>query len=414
MLAVLAEIEALEIATKAVAALDPSQMTGTEAAEVVTRLGKVTRVLDGVRIPALGTVKASGVWGLDGSRSAKAWLVRTTGCSAFEAGVELKLADRLATILPRTAHALVVGDLSVEHALAISRGACGTERRVAMLADPECGESLLLAQAHLCADEFKKVVARWALQVDPDAGDAQSLEDRANHTVDLHDTLGGGDLRGFLSPVGSATVRAALDAFMGRPASGDPRTPGQRRHDALVALAQRVLDGGTLGRRASVRPQLVVTVPLETLVAPAGTVGLEPATLLNSGTPLPRTMLDLIACDAEVTRLVFGPDGQPLDLGRTERVFKGSLRRALDVRDGGCRRPGCHQPPDRVEGHHRKYWRHGGRTSMGNAVSLCLPCHIWVHLNDIVITDVADGGFAFHDRRGRYHGTSYPRLSRRR
>ena len=40
-----------------------------------------------------------------------------------------------------------------------------------------------------------------------------------------------------------------------------------------------------------------------------------------------RTMLDLIACDAEVTRLVFGPDGQPLDLGRTERVFKGSLRR---------------------------------------------------------------------------------------
>ncbi len=53
-------------------------MTGTEAAEVVARLGKVTRMLDGVRIPALGTVKASGVWGLDGSLSAKAWLVRTT------------------------------------------------------------------------------------------------------------------------------------------------------------------------------------------------------------------------------------------------------------------------------------------------------------------------------------------------
>jgi hypothetical protein len=301
----------------------------------------------------------------------------------------------------------------VEHALAISRGACGTDRRVAMLADPDAGETLLLAQAHLCVDEFKKVVAAWSLRVDPEAGDEQNRADRALHSVDLHDTLGGGDLRGFMSPVGSATLRAALDAFMGRPMHGDPRTPGQRRHDALIALAQRALDGGTLGRRASVRPQLVVTVQAETLVAPEGTVGLEPATLLNSGIAIPRTVLDWAACDAEVTRIVFGPEGQVIDLGRTERVFKGALRRALDARDGGCRRPGCSQPPDRTEGHHIVYWRHGGVTSLENAVLFCWPCHVWAHANDIVITRTADGGLTFHDRHGRCHGTSYPRSSRR-
>jgi Domain of unknown function (DUF222)/HNH endonuclease len=406
---VLAELEALEIAVKAVAGLDVSVMTGMEAVELVTRLGTATGVLDGVRIPALATVKASGVWGLDGSRSAKAWLVRTTGCSELRAGSELKLADRLSTILPRTAEALVDGAISVEHALTISRLACDTDRRVEMLADPECGEKLLLSQAHLCVDEYKKAVARWGLRVDPDAGDEKNRVDRALHSVELHDTLGGGDLHGFMSPVGSATLRAALDAFMGKPIEGDPRTPGQRRHDALVALAQRALDGGTLGRHASVRPQIVVGVQVETLVAPEGTVGLEPAMLLNSGTPIPRTVLDWAACDAEVTRIVFGPEGQVLDLGRSERVFKGPLRRALDARDGGCRRPGCHQPPDRTEGHHLVYWRHGGVTSLDNGALLCLPCHIWAHTNDIVITKTPDGGLAFHDRHGRYHGTSYPR-----
>ena len=178
-------------------------------------------------------------------RSAKAWLVRTTGCSEVKAGSELRLADRLTTILPRTAEALVDGAISLEHALAISRGACDTDRRVEMLADPEAARALLLDQAHLCVDEYKKAVARWGLRVDPDAGDEQNRADRALHSVDLHDTLGGGDLRGFMSPVGSATLRAALEAFMGKPIDGDPRTPGQRRHDALVALAQRALDGGS-------------------------------------------------------------------------------------------------------------------------------------------------------------------------
>ena len=48
-------------------------------------------------------------------------------------------------------------------------------------------------------------------------------------------------------------------------------------------------------------------------------------------------------------------------------------------------------------------------TSLENARSLCLPCHIWAHANDVVITKTSDGGLAFHDRQGGYHGTSYPR-----
>lgn len=406
----LAELDALEIATKAIAGLDPTSMSGSEAAELAARLSSAGTSLEAQRLAALSVVQGSGVWELDGSRSMKAWLVRTDRCSDGRAGSDLKLAGRLATILPRTAQALRDGDISVEHALAISRGACGTDQMVERLADPESGEDFLLSQAGLCVDEFKKFVATWAMRVDPDAADAKQRELRESHTVQLHDTLDGGDLRGFMSPTGSARLRAALDAFMSRPAFGDTRTPGQRRHDALVAMAERVLDGGSVGKHASVRPQLVVNVPFETLIAAAGTLDLAPATLL-SGTPIPRTVLDRVACDADVTRIVFAPDGRVLDLGRSERTFNGPLRRALDARDGGCRRPGCSQPPDRCEGHHIVYWRHGGSTSLANGLLLCGVCHGWIHDHGVTITHTGDGGLTFRDRSGRVIGTTYPRSS---
>ena len=44
-----------------------------------------------------------------------------------------------------------------------------------------------------------------------------------------------------------------------------------------------------------------------------------------------------------------------------------------------------------------------------NSALLCWSCHVWVHANDIAITHTADGGLAFHDRRGRHLGTTYPR-----
>ena len=73
--------------------------------------------------------------------------------------------------------------------------------------------------------------------------------------------------------------------------------------------------------------------------------------------------------------------------------------------------PGCSQPPDRREGHHIVYWRHGGRTSLDNGLLLCGPCHGWSHAHDVTITHTGDGGLTFRDRSGRVIGTTYPRSS---
>ena len=119
-------------------------------------------------------------------------------------------------------------------------------------------------------------------------------------------------------------------------------------------------------------------------------------------------MLDRVACDSEVTRVVFGPQSQVLDVGRSQRTFTGPRRRALDARDGGCRAPGCHAPPRVCEGHHTTPWSRGGPTRPDNGLLLCWAHHEWVHERDITITVSPDGGLRFHGPDDRHHGTTYP------
>ena len=134
-------------------------------------------------------------------------------------------------------------------------------------------------------------------------------------------------------------------------------------------------DSPGLGTTAGVRPQLVVHVDWATLLAEAGVAGVDPALLQESNSPIPRAVLDRLACDSEVTRIVFGPESQVLDVGRAARTFTGPRRRALDGRDGGCRAPGCDAPPRICEGHHLIPWSQGGTTSPDNGLLLCWSHH---------------------------------------
>ena len=48
-----------------------------------------------------------------------------------------------------------------------------------------------------------------------------------------------------------------------------------------------------------------------------------------------------IGCDAAVTQVLVGADGELLHLGRRTRSVPPRMRRALDLRDRGCQGPGC-------------------------------------------------------------------------
>ena len=77
--------------------------------------------------------------------------------------------------------------------------------------------------------------------------------------------------------------------------------------------------------------------------------------------------------------IVFGPDGQLLDMGRDKRLFPPHIRRALDVRDRGCVFAGCDAPTWWCDAHHVLHWIDGGETSLENGALLCERHHTKVH-----------------------------------
>ena len=80
-----------------------------------------------------------------------------------------------------------------------------------------------------------------------------------------------------------------------------------------------------------------------------------------------------------------GPRASRSPIGRRTRAVPPAIRRALRVRDGGCRFPGCDRSRY-VHAHHIKHWADGGETSLDNLVTLCSFHHRLVH----------EGGYGVH------------------
>ena len=73
---------------------------------------------------------------------------------------------------------------------------------------------------------------------------------------------------GLLEAEAGQIVLAALEP-LARPAdAADTRSGDQRRADALTELARRNLEAGQLPQSGGVRPQLLVTVDLDSLLGP--------------------------------------------------------------------------------------------------------------------------------------------------
>jgi len=182
-------------------------------------------------------------------------------------------------------------------------------------------------------------------------------------------------VRGVLDPEGGAVLRTALEPLARRTGKGDDRKRDRRLADALVELGHHSLDSGQVPQRASQRTHLQVTTTLETLLQRAG----SPAADLEFSLPISAKAVERLACDCNVTRILLGSDSMVIDVGRSKRVVSPSQKRALNVRDKGCRFPGCDRPATWTSGHHLVHWIKGGGTDLPNLVLLCYRHHWMVH-----------------------------------
>jgi hypothetical protein len=106
--------------------------------------------------------------------------------------------------------------------------------------------------------------------------------------------------------------------------------------------------------------------------------GAEPGRAeLEDGTRVSAETCRRVACDASVVTVSHDADGSVLDVGRSTRTISPALRRALNVRDRGCRFPGCGLRF--TDAHHMRHWADGGETSLANCLLLCPYHHTLVH-----------------------------------
>jgi hypothetical protein len=188
-----------------------------------------------------------------------------------------------------------------------------------------------------------------------------------------------------------------------------------RRADALVAVAENYLAAAPKSASGADRYQVVVHVSAETLKSettgacvsaetpasgtpadhvPAETSKSEPSgkdvsaetshpfrtdlCYLEDGPHVSAETARRLGCDASKIEVTVDKAGEPLNIGRKSRIIPPAMRRALRIRDDGCRFPGCTHKYF-IDGHHMVHWADGGETSMENVVQLCRYHHRLVH-----------------------------------
>ncbi|WP_448641966.1 DUF222 domain-containing protein [Geodermatophilus sp. URMC 63] len=313
----------------------------------------------------------------DGLRSMASWLRGHCRLSAAEAARLVRNGRTLAH-LPALAEAHDAGLVSAEQVAAVAR--IVTPERLAAAA--AAGVDLAVLDAVLTGvaveqphADFVTVVRHYLADLDPDGPEPDPTEGR-RLTLTRH-ADGSVTIRAELDPVGGEKVQAALESHVqaDRPA-GDERCRAQRLGDAFVQLCDNRLASGSLPVLRTVKPHVAVVIDHEDLAAGSGGPA---AGRMGFGAAISAARARWLACDATVSRVVMGPDGAPLDLGREHRLADRYLRRAVELRDGGCVFTGCDAPTWWAEVHHLVHWLDGGGTSLENSALLCERHHAEVH-----------------------------------
>jgi hypothetical protein len=254
----------------------------------------------------------------------------------------------------------------------------------------------------------KKAIEAALAMLEDEEG-ASSAESGKGETAGTDGAIRGSAAQGAAASAGNASVEtfsneAAYEHELGRePPRQD--TLAARRADALQLLADSFLtrQSDELGSVAD-RFQVVVHVEQRALAAgarasgaraddtrsedrnkPADWARCELEDELGNERALALETARRLGCDCSLVGMLEGDEGELLSVGRKTRSIPPALARALKARDGGCRFPGCTHTRS-TEGHHVKHWADGGKTKLGNLLTLCGFHHHLVH----------EGGFGVH------------------
>ncbi|WP_091441444.1 HNH endonuclease signature motif containing protein [Geodermatophilus poikilotrophus] len=370
-------MEQLLAAVETLAAEDLAPLFGPA---LLDRLGPLLVAQNRLAAEVARTVREAEVSGaaeVDGLKTMASWLRGHAHLSAAEAARVVRTGRALAQ-LPGMAAALAAGTVTAEQAAVIGRVAEPEHLTRAAEQDVDLGGvDTVLTQVAITRPhaDVARAVHHYLDRLDADGPEPDPTGGR--RLVIARHADGSISGRFDLDAMGGEKLQAALESLVqaGRGA-GEERTRGQQLADALVQLCDNQLASGQLPVLRGHKPQVIVKVGIEDLVDPATGRG---AAELGFGATVSAARARWLACDGAVSRIVLGPGGMPLEHGRTVRLVPPHVRRAAEVRDGGCVFTGCGAPTHWCDVHHLLAWIDGGQTSLANSALLCERHHTKVH-----------------------------------
>lgn len=364
-----------------------AQLPDARLEEDFAELHRSVEQLETERLRRLAEIDRRRLFERDGHLSAAAWLVRVFRVAWGAAREHVRLARGLDE-MPATRAAVEDGEVSLSSARVLV-----SAREV----DPEVfarseGHLIEAARVHSPAD-LHRAVALWRDAAEREAGVDADERLRARRRLHASRTfLGMVRMDGDLDPETGEPVLTALQAVLdaeARSSAKDERTSAQRRADALGEICRQWLELAERPVVAGEKPHVTVTVDVRTLMDSRGTGELDHAGPASAG------VSRQLACDASIRRVVLSGRSEPLDVGRRTPVVSPAMRRALIVRDRGCRFPNCDRPATWCDAHHVVHWADGGPTALANLILLCRRHHRLIHRHGGFRLELEDGRPAF-------------------
>ncbi|MGM1029323.1 MAG: DUF222 domain-containing protein [Actinomycetota bacterium] len=409
-----------------------ARCTHQELVDLLTLTAELARVVDAQRVRLAGAIAErsraaddASICRLLGSRNARDAVGRAFGIRTRDAAELLSLAAAtapavsitgapIATAFPRVAEALDAGAVSLAQARAIV-GTLAPAATRADLSQLAWAEGCLVDEAahverRLAPELLVTQAQAYVAVLDPDGVLPESERLRALRSLRMRQRPDGSWLIVVHSTAeGGAALKAVVDAVTAprvdvrftddaeesaepardadAPTPVDDRSLEQKRHDALIAMAEAHAASGGAPVAGGEVPRLVLTGTIEAFNAYLHDVEHADRTLTveHTGSVVPIETVDRLLCNGVVQRAVTDARGHVLELGRTVRLFTQPQRRALAAQYRGCATPGCGFPVAWTETHHVVWWQSGGPTDVANGILLCSHCHHEVHAGRLLV-----------------------------
>jgi hypothetical protein len=364
----------------------------------ITRLAGHINAANYRFLKLLAALVERGVWAGYGIKTPAHWLNYYCGITLGPAREKVRVALCLDK-LPLIDAAFRTGEISYSKVRAMTRAAT-----------PDNEEFLLRIAKHGTASHVEKLVRGYE-RVEKLSRDDHSKAQTDSRKFSWHtDDDGMLVFKGRLAPEEGAVFVEAMDAVMhqmneeafqreraekicehsseaidvsaetpnteNNKAPEEPYTFPQKRADALVRVAEHYLataKDGPVPLSGGDKTHVIVHIN-----ADSNTDAHHPAAWIENGPVLSPATVKRLASDASLVTVLEDKDGKVLNVGRKTRTIPPSIRRALILRDQGCRFPGCCESKY-VDAHHIHHWCDGGETSLDNLVLLCRRHHRLVH-----------------------------------